>query len=284
MFKSHIVKLPRVVGRKFKSTTLPSSNLLFNIDHMNMHKILYNQYLKSVDLDSHLDIGLKKSMTKTIIELNRDKSLDNLFRRRYWDIQMFDDMNLPIVISNLNNPHLFQKKNHTQFFWLLDLPIKMPGINWKIPTELLQFSEFIIKCVHYEKLINPNIDDYYAYLSVDQRQVNPGQSQRRPGWHSDSFITESTRKNLTDSNVPIDVDSIYLAYNCLPTEFCSGPFTFDHSFDHNNNADVLNHFEQMSKGLKIVTYPPFTILKIKGIPLSNPFFVFQFLAYLFLKR
>ena len=73
----------------------------------------------------------------------------------------------------------------------------MPGTNFQIPEELSQFSEFIIKCIHYEKLINSDIDDYYAYLSVDQRHVNPNESQRRSGWHYDSFITKATRKGLT---------------------------------------------------------------------------------------
>src|SRR5438874_4978513 len=104
MFTRHLTQR---FGRKFKSTTLPSTHLLFNIDDRNIHRISYTQGLK-FDLDSHLDIDLKKSMTRTIIELNRNKSLDNLFRRPNWDIMMFDNLNLPIVISDLNNPHLFE--------------------------------------------------------------------------------------------------------------------------------------------------------------------------------
>jgi len=146
------------------------------------------------------------------------------------------------------------------FFWLLDLPIKMPHSNWSIPVELSQFSEFIKKSIAYETLINPNIQNCYAYLSIDQRPVKPTESQRRPGWHSDSFITNNTRPDIKQTN--IEMDSIYLAYNSIPTEFCTNSFTFNKTFDHHNNTDVLNHFDKIAAGKPIITYKPFTILQM----------------------
>jgi len=234
--------------------------LLFDIDEKRMSKISYRNELK-LDLNRHLDISETVTTTRSVIQNNRTKPLDELFHRQFWDIGMFNKKSLPVVIDNIKHKNFFQKKDaDNNFLWLLDLPIKMPGINWKIPTELEQFSEFITKAVQYEKLINPNIENYYAYLSVDQRPVKPNESQRRPGWHADSFITKNTRSDIDKKQ--IDIDSIYLAYDCTPTEFCEGPFTFNNNFDHHNNIDVLNHFEQTAKGKNITTYDPFTILKM----------------------
>lgn len=236
-----------------------SNKLLFNIDSTNMVKITYDKALK-LNLGSHLDITKKKSLSATLFQNNRDKTINELFKKQPWNIKMFSDKHLPIIAGTINNKYEFEKRNNNNFLWLLDLPIKMPGTNWKIPIELKQFTEFFTKSIEHEKLVNPNINNCYAYLSVDQRPVKPNESQRRPGWHSDSFITRNTRTDISKSN--IEMDTIYLTYNSIPTEFCEGPYIFDNTFDHHNNTEVLNHFDKVSFGKEIKTYSPFTILKM----------------------
>lgn len=247
-----------MLAAKLPLSRAPSRKLLFNIDEKNILDISYNKEINPNRLDRSIN---KNEIAKQIIMNNNGKSLDYLFRRFFWDIKIFNNKNLPIVVDKIRNKSSFDKKHQSKFFWLLDLPIKMPGIGWKVPSELSQFSEFISKSIGYEKMVNPNIDNYYAYLSVDQRVVAPNESQRRPGWHADSFITKYTNPDI-EYNKQVETDSIYLAYNSLPTEFCAGPFTFNQSFDHHDNVQVLSHFDNMARGKEIITYSPYTILKM----------------------
>lgn len=68
-----------------------------------------------------------------------------------------------------------------------DLPIKFPGTDYRLPVELAQFSDVIQQCIDYEHAINPHIDDYYVYITVDQKKLDPGQGHRGRGPHSDGI-------------------------------------------------------------------------------------------------
>ena len=77
--------------------------------------------------------------------------------------------------------------------------------------------------VEFEQIVNPEYDSSYAYLCVDQRPVKPGKSQRRPGWHADSFVTPLTH----DDTKNVLHDSIYITSDCIPTIYNPGPFPFN---------------------------------------------------------
>ena len=125
----------------------------------------------------------------------------------------------------------------------MDLPIKMPRSDIRVPYEFSQFEDFIRKCFIHESITNPCLNDWYAYLCIDQRPVESNLSQRRPGAHADSFpIGRIDMDRLSDS--------IYLGYDCLPTEFCIGDFTFKQYINTNDNSEILKHFQQNTINVK----------------------------------
>lgn len=236
------------------------ARLPFQLNTDRMVNIGYKSHIK-LDKSYMMNHTWSSDVIDTVMNHNRSSVISTLFAKPNWNLSIFDKRNEPIIIDEIKDKNMFIKRNHDMFLWTLDLPLKMPGRPWMIPVELEQFIEFIQKAEKYERLINPGIDDCYAYFCVDQRDVNPGTSQRRPGWHSDSFVTKNTSL-LARSGNELKMDSIYLAYDTLPTEFCPGPFTFDKNIDANDNSHVLAHFENTATGKPIMVYPSFHIIKM----------------------
>lgn len=216
--------------------------------------------LSSWRLDTILDREQIVKVTDLVLKLNPSRKFTELFTKKNWDIENFNQQNLPAILGSLNLR--FFSKREDQYLLFMDMPIRMPGLGkgWRIPKELEQFRETIEKCVYFERLVNPNLDQCYVYLTVDQRPVLPGQSQRRTGYHSDSYINSETRLKSKEQTVQ-ETDSIYLAYDCLPTEFCAGPFPFG-DLNPNDTEAVLKHFEQIGATLPATTYPSHTLLRM----------------------
>lgn len=236
------------------------SRLPFKLDVDKIVNIKYDSFL-NLDNSYMTDKSWTNEIIDRVMKHNSSKSIKNLFSKNNWSLSIFNIKNEPIIIDTIENTTKFVNRYNDKFLWTLDMPIKMPNKPWMIPKELEQFIEFIQKAERYERLINPSIDDCYAYLCVDQRDIHPGQSQRRPGWHSDSFVTKNTSlmaRSVTD----FKMDSIYLTYDTLPTEFCPGPFPFSSNIDANDNNQVLAHFEKESINKPILTYAPFNIIKM----------------------
>ncbi len=238
------------------NTLMKIREKLFRIDHSKIKQVLYKYKLK-LNFANAYD---KKEMVQKVIKLNNKTNISNdMFWKRRWDIKIYDKINLPIIIDNLN-PKQFSKRNDGKYLWVIDLPIKMPFSDFAIPTEFEQFSEFLIKAINHEKQINPNFEETYAYLCIDQKYVNPNESQRRPGFHADSFITNMTHGLNFEHNKPV-MDTVYLAYDCVPTLFPNCDFNFD-NVDYNNNQVVLEHFDKKTTDKEIKVYPNYTILKM----------------------
>ena len=237
-----------------------TNKLPFTIDTQNMVKISYKTRIK---LDtSHNDVtngDWISDFVHKLHKLNENKPFS--VSKKDWTYDVFKTQNLPTIIGTIDDKDVFCKRHDGKFLWTLDLPLKMPGKPWMIPAELQQFSEFIHKCEIYERMSNVDIDKCYAYFCVDQREVDPGKSQRRDGWHSDSFPNKNTSFMLRSGHT-IKPDSVYLAYDCIPTEFCPGPFTLGSSLDINNNSLVLKHFEKTAVDKDVKTYDNFSILKM----------------------
>lgn len=76
----------------------------------------------------------------------------------------------------------------------LDMPIKMAGSReYRIPVEFKYFLEPISKMVSFEVGHNKSINDFYAYLTIDQTISNGKDYHREPGCHVDGF--QGTRIN-----------------------------------------------------------------------------------------
>jgi hypothetical protein len=180
-----------------------------------------------------------------------------------WDIKYYDEINLPEVIGHVRDGYNFSRINPNGpvrpmgRVRILEMVIKEPGEGIKLPGEMSQWLTVIRKVLQCEQEINPNWLDYYMYITIDQKQVWPGKSQRRPGWHGDGF---DDPKVLEQNGV---VDNTYICYDCMPTLFKGGPFSFPEGFDINDHKAVLEHFGRLANdAMPLTVYPNYSILKL----------------------
>lgn len=175
-------------------------------------------------------------------------------RKRAWSLNLFNVNIEPFIVETILNRSIFSKRGNDTILFVQDMPIKMRGSsNVEIPAELGQFFEAFDKIINHERLINPDFVDYYAYVCVDQRPVNPDQTQRRPGAYSTSFPFGNVSKGGYS-------DSVYVIYDSVPIEFCRGNFRFDSDLNTADPEAVEKHFEERTKSIK--TYQPYQILML----------------------
>lgn len=179
-----------------------------------------------------------------------------LWSKRAWNLAYYNQKNLPVIIKKLQDPESFSKKHNGVGLRFLDLPLYMPSQGWRIPPELEQFKEVIALAVNHERAINPNFEkDHYVYITVDQGVAPPHKSQRRPGWHGDSY----RRKDALKINKP--TDNLYVIADNCPTIFVEGPFDLT-TIDATNADAVLSRLEDTARTQKPITYPDYTLLKM----------------------
>lgn len=210
---------------------------------------------------------------QTILRSNSHLAAEILFHKRPWDINLFSrDDNLPVVVGALKQTSKFSMLHGDVGFRFLDLPLHMPGKGWQVPCELAQFSELLSKISDHERLINPEFDKHYVYITVDQADVPPDKTQRRPGWHSDSYITMETRIDTSDDSLKQTMqptDNIYVISDNIPTEYSPGPFSLE-GIDPEDCASVLNRFKECAQNATPLTYPSYTILRLDPYAIHRP--------------
>lgn len=151
-----------------------------------------------------------------------------------WNPSRFDIVRFPESLGFV--PENLRKDFDKNIRCVLDMPIKIPGSEIKIPSDLKSVSimHVIGKCYDYEKSINPNIDDYYIYLTIHHSEVKKGESQRRLGAHIDGMQGERYKDKLP-------VCHSYLVSNIIPTRF------FNHKFPTNLCEKTQNWFYEFDK-------------------------------------
>lgn len=168
---------------------------------------------------------------------------------RPFDKDMFSVPHTPILISDVYNESKFSRKNNLR---VLDMPIKFPGSpDYRIPKELSQFDEVIAKIVSFEHTINPNIHQYYAYLTVDQGEIPADTYQRKPGCHVDGFQGARIKRKRP-------INRSYIVYDTTPTVFYPQSFQTDHLNEETDNF-FLSFDEQADATLEI-TFDTYKIL------------------------
>lgn len=168
---------------------------------------------------------------------------------RRFDDNLFGFAHTPIAIDPIYNKEKFSKQNSNR---ILDMPIKFAGSDdYRIPKELHQFDEAIAKIVSYEKSINPHVNEYYAYLTVDQGRVPANTYQRRSGLHVDGFQGARIINKLP-------INRSYIVYDAIPTKFYAQSFRTDHLDEHTDNF-FLSFDEQAEKSAEI-TFDPYEIV------------------------
>ncbi|MEQ1920283.1 MAG: hypothetical protein ABL955_13910, partial [Elusimicrobiota bacterium] len=98
-----------------------------------------------------------------------------------WNLKHLLVPHMPVKIGTIEDREAFSKPVTS----VLNMPVKMPGSEIKVPAELAQFREFLQKIIDHEKAVNPDFDEFYMYLTVDQHAVKAGSTHRRPGVHID---------------------------------------------------------------------------------------------------
>lgn len=152
-----------------------------------------------------------------------------------WDLKKFMTPRTPVSLGFLNQQEQ-QEFSKAGMPRILDMPIKFPGSNFRIPKNLEQFRSVIERVAHYEAAINPDcFDEYYCYLTIDQGIVKPNMLQREAPCHVDGF--QGARWNPK-----VRINHTYVCGDVLPTTYY--PQVFDFS---KLNESKHNFFWEMNR-------------------------------------
>jgi hypothetical protein len=131
--------------------------------------------------------------------------------------------------------------NNSKYY--LYMPIKMGGEDAiRIPEEFYPFVEIIHMALSAEHRRKACLTDQYIYISIETSPLKTGIYQKRPGWHTDGFLTD---------------DVNYIWYDSLPTEFCVQDFAVDQC-----HIVSMKQFEEQAKEENIVKYESFHLIRM----------------------
>ncbi len=122
---------------------------------------------------------LLPNINRSNVETNRSPIYRELLTR--WNLSKMMESHAPVSLGSLKDQGSFNRSTVS----VLNMPIKFPGSEIRIPIELEQFRELLQKAIDHEAEINPEVNDFYIYITVDQNFVRKGSSHRRPGIHID---------------------------------------------------------------------------------------------------
>ncbi len=184
-------------------------------------------------------------------------SYHDLFVKKPWDLEYFQEQHVPVIIGKLSNPAEFSRPQE-QGMHYVDMPIFMPGQGWRIPKELIQFSELIARVIEAEKEVNPDFEkDQYVYISADQCWVPAGIPQREAGWHGDSF----RKINTYERTVRLGTDHAYIITDMCPTVFVAGPCPLE-GIDVENINEVIEKLGEYAASQEKIFYEPYHIIRM----------------------
>jgi len=189
------------------------------------HKENYSENAHSTPRYVQGFYGLEASaipLGNSISESSTSKVIDTT-----WDATQYDRVHSPLPIGRVLEKPSFQKLGQPR---CSHLPIKLAGENeYRVPLEYAGFKDVLMQIVSTEAALNPSIKQYYAYLTVDQRFVPKGNSQRIKGAHVDGIP-----RNRDDPKSQ-RIDHSYIVCDCLPTKF------FLHEFPQMKLCDLNKH-------------------------------------------
>ena len=171
-----------------------------------------------------------------------------------FDVSKFAVPRKPLVVGTVN---LDLPEDTT----VSDMVIKMPGVGYRVPEELSGLLPFLEASVTAEKVINPDADDYYAYLTAQRTRVKQGEIKRSPGAHSDSVQGQRIQPKVA-------IEHGFTAVNMAPTRW------FTHGFDL-TGLDPDTHwlnvaFEEQKKNDEAVQFAPGEIVLFDAYNVHEP--------------
>ena len=84
-------------------------------------------------------------------------------------------------------PLVFESEYRQTGTPVIDMPIKFPGSQFRVPAAFCRYAELLQQVVDYEAGVNVFMDRYFCYLTIDQAWVKTGKFHRRPGAHFDGI-------------------------------------------------------------------------------------------------
>lgn len=168
-----------------------------------------------------------------------------------WDCEQFNRINLPEMVHPLTS-HKKDIFNSLTDMRILDMPIKFPGSNYRIPKEISALAPIIYDIAKNEFSGNKKVDDYYCYITIDSRDVLSGKTTRKAGLHVDGFQGARISPKLP-------VDHSYIVSNNNPTIFYNQAFKVGDDWD----MSCHNYFEgfELQKDIsKQIVYPDYSVL------------------------
>jgi hypothetical protein len=159
-----------------------------------------------------------------------------------WDLREFLKPRRPVSIGILDEAEL-ARLTRPGVARVLDMPIKMPDCDeYRLPRAFAQVAGVIQRIIDVEHAVNPLHAEYFAYLTVDQRQVEPGTLQREAPCHVDGFQGARWQPKCRTNHT-------YTVSDVLPTAYYVQPFDFSgldervHDFFWEMNAQVADTHE-----------------------------------------
>lgn len=156
-----------------------------------------------------------------------------------WDAREFEIARRPVGLGLVSGADLetFARPGAVR---VLDLPIKMPDDpTYRVPRALRQFVPVLARIADIEARVNPRLADYHAYLTIDQRWVEPGTLHREAPCHVDGFQGARWEPKRL-------INHSYTVSDVLPTAYYVQPFDFSklderkHDFFWEMNAQVAD--------------------------------------------
>ena len=155
-----------------------------------------------------------------------------------WDIRKHNEARRPVTLGTLTRQEqrMFVAPVLPYASHVLDMPIKFPGQDEaRVVGELSSFVPTIQHLLDVDFQLNPLYRECYAYLSIHQGWVTPGERQRETPYHVDGFQGPRWKEKHPANHS-------YLVTDTLPTLFYPVAFPLDH-IDPNFD-DVYAEFER----------------------------------------
>lgn len=140
-----------------------------------------------------------------------------------WDVRKYAEARGPVSLGTVSSEirEAFVQPLPVWTQHVLDMPIKFPGTDVRIPSVLASVVPALQRIIDIDATLNRDYDRYYAYLSIHQAQLLPGERMRENPFHVDGF----QGPRWTDKH---PVNRSYLLSDQLGTSFYPIGFPLDH--------------------------------------------------------
>ena len=143
------------------------------------------------------------------------------------------------IVGTIKNKLLFAKKGD-QPRQVRQLPIKMPNTSVQIPTEFMQFEEAIQLIINHNKAVNPDYDEYFAYLNIFRGMT------KFDAYRGLSLNCHGDQLQGLNSEYWYNPDYSYIVSNTNPTSLYEQRFDFSEAIRKFKEGQHVNLYDFMN--------------------------------------